>query len=63
MKTIKGALNAFKLMQNDLKDKPDDKLIEGYKRASKDYEETADEKIKVARDVIKAEIDRRGLKV
>jgi len=54
---------ALKKMEKDLKGRPDEKLIAGYKRAMKDYEESGDEQIKVAADIIKKEIDSRGLKI
>jgi len=50
-------------MQEHLKTRPDDKLIDGYKNAMKDYEETGRIECKLAGDCIKAEIDRRGIKV
>ena len=54
---------ALKKMEKDLKGRPDEKLIAGYKRAMKDYEESGNEQIKVAADIIKKEIDSRGLKI
>ena len=57
---VKGAL---KRMEKMLKKRPDEKLIAGYKKAMQDYEETGDEQCKHAGNIIKAEIDRRGLKV
>ena len=48
----------LKKLENYLKNRPDDKLIKGYKDAMKDYEETGNEQCKVAADVIKKEIDR-----
>jgi len=50
-------------MQEHLKTRPDDKLINGYKNAMKDYEETGRIECKLAGYCIKAEIDRRGIKV
>lgn len=50
-------------LEKYLKDRPDNKLINGYKRAMKDYEETNDERCKLSADIIKKEIDRRGLKI
>jgi len=50
-------------MMGDLKKKPDEKLINGYKQAMKDYEDTGNEQCKVAGEIIKKEIDRRGLKI
>jgi len=54
---------AMKDMEEHLKTRPDDKIINGYKNAMKDYKETGNEQCKIAADVIKKEIDRRGLKV
>jgi len=53
----------MKKMEKHLKGRPDEKIIEGYKQAKYDYEQTNDEQIKMAMDIIKKEIDRRGLKV
>ena len=63
MKSLKKAFEEVKLMQKYLTERPDDKLIEGYKKATEDYEKTGDERIKAARDAIKTEIDKRGLKI
>ena len=60
---LKEAMEKVKTMYSDLGNVSDEKLISGYKKAMKDYKEKKDEKIKVAVDVIKTEIDRRGLKV
>ena len=53
----------IKKMQEHLKERPDEKLINGYKHAMKDYEETGRLECKLAGDCIKAEIDRRGIKI
>lgn len=52
-----------KKLEKHLKGKPDEKLIKGYKEAIKDYENTGDEQCKIAADIIKKEIDKRGLKL
>ena len=46
-----------------LKERPDEKLIKGYKEAMKDYKETGNIKCKFSAQIIKQEIDRRGLKI
>ena len=53
----------LKKMQKMLKDRPDEALIKGYKRAMKAYENTGEVKHKHAGSLIKKEIDRRGLKI
>jgi len=53
----------MKKMKKHLMKRPDEKLINGYKNAMKDYEETENEQCKIAADMIKQEIDRRGLKI
>jgi len=63
MKGFPSVKKELKKMQNDLKNKPDEKLINGYKEAMKDYKETKDEQCKIAADLIKAEIYRRGLMI
>lgn len=55
--------NEVNKMQEHLKSKPDEKLINGYKEAMKDYEETGRIECKLAGDCIKAEIDRRGIEI
>lgn len=50
-------------MSKYLKSRPDEKIINGYKNAMKDYENTGDEKRKIAANIIKQELDRRGLKI
>ena len=50
-------------MNMHLQSRPDEKLINGYKQAMKDYEETGKEDYKIAGDLIKNEIERRGLKI
>jgi len=50
-------------LKEHLKGRPDLKLINGYKQAMQDYEDTMDERFKCAADIIKEEIDRRGLKI
>ena len=60
---MRDTIKKIKTMYNDLKNISDEKLIEGYKKAMKDYEEKKDEKIKVAAEVLKKELDRRRLKV
>ena len=53
----------LKKLAKYLKKRPDEKLIAGYKQAMIDYENTGYEHIKLSADVIKKEIDRRGLKI
>ena len=53
----------MKKLEKHLKKRPDHKLINGYKNAMKDYKETDNEQCKVAADIIKKEIDKRGLKI
>ena len=53
----------MKKMEKHLKSKPDEKLIKGYKEAMSDYNQTGNEQCKVAADIIKKEIDRRGLEI
>ena len=53
----------MKKMEKHLKGRPDQKLIDGYKNAMADYDATGNEQCKIAADIIKKEIDRRGLKV
>lgn len=53
----------MKKMEKHLKNRPDEKLIEGYKRAMQDYEDTKNEQCKSSADIIKQEIDRRGLEI
>lgn len=55
--------NVLKKLMGNLKEKPNEKLISGYKQAMKDYKETDDIKCKCAADLIKKEIDRRKLEV
>lgn len=50
-------------LEKHLKKRPDEKLINGYKRAMEDYKESENEQCKWAADIIKKEIDRRGLKI
>jgi len=59
-----GGMNReLKRMEQHLKKRPDEKLIKGYKAAMLDYEETGNEQCKIAGDIIKREMDRRGLKI
>jgi len=48
-------------MRKHLESRPDEKLINGYKKAMEDYKETNDENCLVAANEIKREIDKRGL--
>ena len=52
-----------KKLEKHLSKKEDEKLIKGYKNAMYDYEQTGNEHCKLAADIIKKEIDKRGLKV
>ena len=54
---------ALKQMNADLSEKPDDKLIDGYKKAMKDYKDTGNKQCLVASELIKKELDKRGIKV
>jgi len=63
MKGFPDIKKELKNMQNMLKNKPDENLIEGYKNAMKKYEETGDEQHKHAGMFIKNELDRRKIKV
>ena len=53
----------MKKLEKHLMSRPDDKLIKGYKEAMTDYQTTGNEECKVAADIIKKEIERRGLKI
>ena len=53
----------LKKLEAHLKKRPDEKLINGYNKAMNDYKRTKDRQIKLAADIIKKEIDRRGLKI
>jgi hypothetical protein len=53
----------MKKLEKHLRKRPDEKLIRGYATAMKDYDVTGDEECKIAADIIKKEIDRRGLKI
>jgi len=63
----KGEVNMInkelKKLEKHLKKRPDEKLIKGYKEAMKDYKDTGNEQCKYAADIIKKEIDTRGLKI
>jgi len=61
MKSIDKAKTKLMQLNTDLQDKPDDKLIKGYKNANKDYIETNNYQCKVARDLIGNELKRRGI--
>lgn len=50
-------------MNKYLMSRPDEKIISGYRNAMKDYENTGDEKQKIAANIIKQELDRRGIKI
>jgi len=63
MKDIPNIKKELKLMQKMLKDKPDDNLINGYKKAMKQYDETGDEQHKNAALFIKEELDDRGIEI
>lgn len=52
---------ALKEMQKFLTESSDEKLIEGYKNAMKDYEDTKDEQKLRAADFIKKELKRRDI--
>lgn len=53
----------MKKLEKHLMGKPDEKLIKGYKEAMNDYRTTGNEECKLAADVIKKEIERRGLDI
>jgi len=53
----------LKNLEKHLRTRPDDKIVNGYKRAKEDYEATGDNQKKIAMDMIKSEAERRGLDV
>ncbi len=61
MKSIDKVRAKLMQLNTDLQDKPDEKLIKGYKNANKDYIETGNYQCKVARDLIGSELKRRGI--
>jgi len=63
MNEMPNIKKVMKKLMGDLKKKSDKKLINGYQKAMKDYEDTQNEQCKIAADIIKKEIDRRGLNI
>ena len=63
MKELKDLRKELKNMTNMLKNKPDENLIAGYKRAMKAYENTGEIQHKHAGMMIKKELDRRNIEV
>ena len=63
MDEIKNIKKQLKGMEQMLKTRPDNKLIEGYHLAMHDYEQFDNKQAKVAAEIIKKEIDRRGLTI
>jgi len=63
MNELPNIKKELKKMQKHLEGKPDGKLIDGYRRAMKAYENTGDIQHKHAADFIKKELDRRKIKV
>jgi len=63
MKELKDLKKELKNVKNMLRDKPDENLIEGYKRAMKAYENTGEIQHKHAGMMIKKELDRRKIEV
>ena len=55
-------MNMFKQMKEYLKERTDFEVLRGYREAKADYEETKNPMVKGALDVIKKEMDRRGIK-
>ena len=53
----------LKKLNNDLRDKPDEKLIDGYKAAMQDYKDTDNKECKAAADIIKKELTRRNIEI
>lgn len=60
---MKNITNELRKLKKHLQGKSDENLIKGYKNAMKDYDEKGDEQTKLAADIIKEEIDRRGIKL
>jgi len=60
---LKEAKETINNMNATLEEKPDEKLIKGYKDAMKDYKDTGNEHCLRAAEIIKKEIDRRGISV
>ena len=63
MKSLDKAKGKIRQLGTDLKKRPDEKLINGYKQANKDYIETGNYQCKIARDLIGSELKRRGIEV
>jgi len=61
MKSLNNAKEKLKQLNKDLQKKPEEKLINGYKAANKDYKETGNYQCKIARDIIGSELKRRGI--
>ena len=61
MKSLDKAKATLRQLNTDLQDKPDEKLIKGYKDANRDYLETNNYQCKIARDLIGSELKRRGI--
>jgi len=53
----------LKKMQKHLENATDDSLIRGYKEAKADYENTGEQEISIVCDLIKAELDKRGVNI
>jgi len=63
MKGFPNIKKELKNMQNMLSNKPDENLIEGYKKAMKEYKQTGEIQHKHAAMFIKKELDNRGVEV
>jgi len=63
MKDLPNIKKELKMMQNMLKDKPDEKLINGYNRAMEEYKKTGDEQHRNAALFIKKELSDRNIEV
>jgi len=53
----------LKNLEKHLRTRPDNSIIEGYRKAKKEYEEIGDIQLKYAMDMIKRELDRRELDI
>jgi len=63
MNDVKNLRKSLKFMFKYLSKKPDENLIEGYKKAMEDYKESNNEQHLRAAEFIKLELDKRGIKV
>lgn len=61
--SIKEVRRSVRKMEHYLKDRPNDRIIDGYKKAKKDYEETQKPEIKVVLSILEKELERRHIKV